>query len=64
MIVDVIILTVYTVVEGVKQYPDGPDGTIITGLQARKIVNRENPEDELGVGVVMRMSVGAKPVIL
>ena len=50
-----IILVVYSVVEGVKLYPDGTEGTLVTGLQARRIVNRESPEDTLGVGVVMRM---------
>ncbi len=39
-----VILATYTIVEGATVYPDG-----LTGLQARRVINREDPEEVLGV---------------
>ena len=49
VVVDVVVLTVYTIVE----YPKRSDESSIAGLQARRVVNRENPEDIVGVSVIM-----------
>ena len=49
VVVDVIILTVYTIVE----YIHGLEEMGIVEHQVHKVTNRENPEDELGVGVVI-----------
>ena len=49
VVVDVIILGVYTIVE----YPRGLNGTSVAGLRAQKVINKENSEDLQGVGVVM-----------
>ncbi len=45
VVIDVVILAVYMIVEGSTVDPDG-----LTGLHARRVVNRENPEQAQGVG--------------
>ena len=45
VVVDVIILTVYTIVESIHE----PD---MSRLQAQRVINREYPEEESEVGVV------------
>ena len=50
VVVDVIILTVYTIVESIH----GLEETGIVEHQVLKVTNEENPQDELGVCVVMR----------
>ena len=47
VVIDVVILTVYMIVEGSNIYPDG-----MTGLHARRVINREFPEQTEGVGGV------------
>ena len=50
VVVDVIILTVYTIVE----YVHGLEEMGIVEHQVQKAIHRENPEDELGVSVFIR----------
>ena len=48
VVIDVVILLVYTIVEGSKVYP--PDGR--NGLAARLVVNQETPQTVEGVSVL------------
>ena len=48
VVIDVVILLVYTAVEGSKIYP--PDGR--NGLTARLVVNQETPQTVEGVSVL------------
>ena len=45
-----IILGTYTIVESIH----GLEEMNVVGHQVQKVTNRENPQDELEVGVVMR----------
>ncbi len=50
VVIDIIILVVYTAVEGATYYPDG-----MTGLEARKVVNSEYSQSIDGVSHIATM---------
>ena len=50
VVIDVVILVVYTAVEGSKLYPDG-----LNGLTARLVANEETPQTIEGVSSLQEL---------